>query len=159
MIANGAVMSRLVYLICVWGGAQEYLLDVLQVQQLTSARTVCGFNSQFWSRKKLLSRVGWLSIRQLIYFHSVLQAHKTIMSRRPASLYKAFSGEYPYRTRNAAMGNIRFAENFQGSTNSFKKRTVIDYNQVPAEVLRGTVPTVKFKLRNWVKQNVPLDRG
>ena len=160
MIANGAVMSKLVYLICVWGGAQEYLLDLLQVQQLTAARIVCGFCSRFWSRKKLLSRVGWLSIRQLIYFHSVLQVQKTIISGRPASLYKAFSGEYPYRTRNAAMGKIRFAENFQGGSNqSFKNRAVIDYNKVPAEVLRGTVPTVKYKLRNWVKQNVPLDRG
>ena len=34
MIANGAVMSKVVYLISVWGGAQEYLLDILQVQQL-----------------------------------------------------------------------------------------------------------------------------
>ena len=33
MIANGAVMSKVVYLISVWGGAQEYLLSTLQVQQ------------------------------------------------------------------------------------------------------------------------------
>ena len=77
MIANGAVMSMLVYLITVWGGAQQYLLKGLQVQQLIAARTVCGFFSRGWSKKKLLDRVGWLSIRQLIYFHMVLQAHKT----------------------------------------------------------------------------------
>ena len=78
MVANGAVMSKLVYLISVWGGAQQSLLKVLQVQQLTAARAVCGFYSRFWSKRKLLDRVAWLSVRQLIFFHTVLQAHKTI---------------------------------------------------------------------------------
>ena len=42
-VANGVVMSKLTYLITLWGGAQEYLLSALQVQQLTAARAVCGF--------------------------------------------------------------------------------------------------------------------
>ena len=73
IVANGAVMSRMVYLITVWGGAQQYLLESLQVQQLTAARTVCG---------KLLDRVGWLSVRQLVQFHAILQAHKTIRTEQ-----------------------------------------------------------------------------
>jgi hypothetical protein len=57
MVANGVVMSKLGYLITVWGGAQQYLLKGLQVQQLTAARTVCGFYSRGWSKKKLLDRL------------------------------------------------------------------------------------------------------
>ena len=45
MIANGAIMSKLVYLITVWGGASQYLLKAVQVKQLDAARTVYGFNS------------------------------------------------------------------------------------------------------------------
>ena len=45
MIANGAIMSKLGYLITVWRGASQYLMKALQVNQLTAARTVCGFNS------------------------------------------------------------------------------------------------------------------
>lgn len=41
-------MSKLVYLMIVWGGAQQYLLNILQVQQLDAARTVCGFFSRGW---------------------------------------------------------------------------------------------------------------
>ena len=63
MLANGVIMSKVLYLITVWGGAQQYLLKGLQVQQLTAARTVCGFSSKFWSKKKLLDKLGWLSIR------------------------------------------------------------------------------------------------
>jgi hypothetical protein len=40
IIANGVVMSKMVYLINLWGGAQQYLLKALQVQQLTAARAV-----------------------------------------------------------------------------------------------------------------------
>ena len=135
------------------GGAQEYLLNVVQVQQLTAARTVCGFHSRFWSKRKLLTKVGWLSIRQLIFFHTVLQAYKTIITGRPASLHQEFTSEYPYRTRNATSGKIRLGENFQGKL-SFKNRAAKSYNQVPAEILKGSLPTVKFKL----KQNV-IDKG
>ena len=69
MVANGAVMSKMAYLITLWGGAQLYLLKSLQVQQLTAARTVCNYFSYGWSKRKLLGRVGWLSVRQLIQFN------------------------------------------------------------------------------------------
>ena len=163
MVANGAVMSKLVYLITVWGGAQQYLLKILQVQQLNSARTVCGFFSRFWSKKKLLDRVGWLSIRQLIFFHTVLQAHKTIISGKPASLHDSISTQHPYRTRNATSGRIRFGESFRGESSlveaSFKHRAVHWYNEVPASTYRGSLGTVKYNLREWVKKNVPIDWG
>ena len=158
MIANGAVMSKAVYLISVWGGAQEYLLNILQVQQLTAARTVCGFHSRFWSKKRLLTKVGWLSIRQLIFFHTVLQAHKTILTGRPVSLHQELTSEYPYRTRNAVTGKIRLGENFK-SKSSFKNRAAKSYNQVPAEIFKGGLATIKYKLKNWVKENVSIDKG
>ena len=66
------VISKLTYLITLWGGAQQYLLSVLQVQQLSAARAVCGFGSWGMSKKKLklLDRVGWLSVRQLVFYHT-----------------------------------------------------------------------------------------
>ena len=158
MIANGAVMSKVVYLISVWGGAQEYLLNILQVQQLTAVRTVCGFHSRFWSKTKLLTKVGWLSIRQLIFFHTVLQAHKTILTGRPASLHQELTSEYPYRTRNATSGKIRLGENFQ-SKSSFENRAAKSYNQVPTEIFSGSLPTVNFKFKTWEMQNVSIDKG
>ena len=125
---------------------------------MSAARTVCGFHSRFWSKRKLLNRVGWLSIRQLVFFHSVLQVHKTIVTGRPVSLHQELISEYPYRTRMAASGKIRLGENFQSKL-SFKSRAAKSYNRVPAEIFKGGVPTIKYKLRNWVKQNVSIDKG
>ena len=163
MVANGAVMSKVMYLITVWVGAQQYLLKGLLVQQLTAARTVCGFYSRGWSKKKLLDRVGWLSIRQLIYFHTVLQAHKTISSGKPSVIHNSISTQHPYNTRRAATGHIRFGETFHGDSSliaaSFKHRAVHWYNDVPVSVRTGSLATVKNKMKKWIKQNVPLDWG
>ena len=157
MIANGAVLSKLVYLITLWGGAKQYLLKALQVQQLTAARTVVGYHSWRWSKARLLKRVGWMSVRQLIYFHTVLQAHKTLTTGVPRPLYSVLSAGHPYETRSATSGNIRLEEH--GSRNTFKHRAMTYYNSVPARVKTGKLPTVKKKLTEWILQNVPLDWG
>ena len=150
MVANGVVMSKLVYLITVWGGAQKYLLSSLQVQQLTAARSVCGFNSFYWSKRKLLDRVGWLSVRQLIFFHTVLQAFKTIKSGLPRVLNESISIEHPCRTRSEARGLIRFGETFRGESGlanlSFKYRAVQMYNMVPVDIRTGSLTAVEKKL-------------
>ena len=54
MIAYGAIMSKMVYLITVWGGATQYLLKAVQTLQLIAARAVCCLQSSRWSRRK-----GW----------------------------------------------------------------------------------------------------
>jgi hypothetical protein len=158
MIANGAVMSRMVYLITVWGGAQQYLLKSLQVQQLTAARTVCGFYSHGWSKGKLIDRVGWLSVRQLIQFHTILQAHKTIRTGQPRPLFHSISTDHPRNTSSAASFQIRFGESFRARS-TFKYRALQWYNSVPATVKTGSLATVKRKLKAWVKSNVPIDWG
>ena len=158
MIANGAVMSKLVYLITVWGGATQYLLKAVQTQQLIAARAVCGFQSSRWSKKQLLGKVDWLSVRQLVYYHTVLQAHKTMITGQPRPLHASLPTDHPYMTRNAAAGNIRYGENMT-STKTFKYRAMAWYNPIPTEVKTGTIPTVKRKLKAWVKKSVPMEWG
>ena len=52
MIANGAIMSKLVYLITVWGGASQYLLKAVQVKQLDAA--FLGLEQEKTAKKKLV---------------------------------------------------------------------------------------------------------
>ena len=161
MVANGVIMSKLVYLITVWGGAQKYLVNRLQVQQLTAARVVCGYQSHYWSRRQLLDRVKWLSVRQLIFFHTALQAYKTTKSGLPLPLRESISTDHPLNTRNAARGLIRFGETFRGESSlinlSFRFRAAQMYNKVPVNVKTGSLDSVKKKLKKWVCQNIPID--
>ena len=157
MIANGAVHSKLVYLITLWGNAQQYLLNTLQVQQLAAARAVCGVQSMRWSRTRLLRTVGWMSIRQLIVYHTVLQAHKTLTTGKPSILYDSLVSQYPYQTRSATSGQIRLRDRI--CTRTFKYRAMVNFNRVPEDVRQGTLPTVKKKLKQWVLKNIPIDWG
>ena len=110
-----------------------------------------------------MDKLGWLSIRQMVYYNTVLQAHKTISTGKPSPIYESISTQHPYRTRNATMGHIRFGEGFRGDSSiveaSFKHRAVHWYNAVPLSTRTGTMGAVKQKLRKWVKANVPLDWG
>ena len=119
---------------------------------------MCGFFSYGWSRKKLLGRVGWLSVRQLIQFHTILQAHKTIRTGEPRPVVYSISTDHPRNTRSAANGQIRFGEAFKNK-NTIKYRAMQWYNSVPVSVKRGSLPVVKKKLRTWVKENVLIDWG
>ena len=156
MVANGAVMSKLTYLITLWGGAQGYILDAVQVQQLAAARAVCGFKCWRWSKRKLLGKLGWLSVRQLVVYHTVLQAHKTLKTGMPKPLYQTLSGGYPRRTRSAAIGQIRQDNRFTNQS-TFKYRAMKNFNSVPVNVRVGSTATVKRKLKEWIKTNIPID--
>ena len=154
MVANGLVMSKLSYLIILWGGAQQYLVKTLQVQQLMAARIVCGVGSWRLSRRQLLTKVGWLSVKQLIFYHTVLQAQKTLSTGCPLSIYQSLSVEFPRETRSATSGQIR---QIGRCTASFAYRATQYYNSVPCEVRSGSLSSVKSKLKKWIKANLPID--
>ena len=51
---------------------------------------MCGVYSRGWSKKKLVDRLNWLSIRQLIYYTTVIQAQKTSPLASQLSSIKPF---------------------------------------------------------------------
>ena len=98
-----------------------------------------------------------MSVRQLIFFHTVLQAHKTLTSGVPAPLHTDLTAsDQHYRTRSVARGNIMLGEGYK-STSTFKYRAHVFYNTVPVEVKTGSLASVKRKLKQWVLQNVAHD--
>ena len=77
-------------------------------------------------------------------------------------LSKKFSTDHPYRTRQAAGGGLRFGEDFDGKSDlshtSFCYRGTVDYNRIPVYIRRAkTIQTFKFKLKQWISTNIPLD--
>ena len=105
MIANAIVMSRIVYMVQVYGNASEYMLRSLQVLQNKAARVVTRLR---WGTETgfLLNQVGWLSVRQLIAYHSVLLVFKIKQESKPASLKLRFRDNFAYRTRQATNNSL-----------------------------------------------------
>ena len=71
MIAEGIVVSKVSYLISLWVGCELGLKRSLQVIMNKVARVVTRLD---WSTstKELLCQCGWLSVNQLVFYHSVL---------------------------------------------------------------------------------------
>ena len=144
-----------------WGGCEEYLLNSLQVLQNRAARTV---TRKFWftPTRILLADCAWLSVRQLIVYHSVLSAHKTVTSGKPLYMHNAMSTAHPLRTRQATGGQIRLGQNFDSKQgllhDSFRYRAAKDYNNIPV-TMRSIryLPSFKKKLKQWVRSNIPID--
>ena len=103
----------------------------------------------------MYDKLNWLTDTQLIFYHTVMQTHKTLSTGRPRPLYNNISSSFPYLTRGAATGQIRENEDFNHS--SFKYRARKAFNKVPVEIRTGSVQTVRKKLKSWVKENIPID--
>ena len=86
-VAEGLIMSTVTYAIQVYGGCSGYLLDTLQVQQNLAAKYTTRLPNMT-PTKVLLAQCGWLSIRQLIVFHSLVLLHRTIRTKSPEYMFK-----------------------------------------------------------------------
>ena len=78
----------------------------------------------------------WLSVKQLIIYHTVLLVHKSIMGEASRHLLNRMqSSAFPYKTRLADSGNIRLDESFKGGglvRDSFRYRGTMTYNMILA---------------------------
>ena len=159
MIAEGIFSSKLSYLIALWGGCGTVLKKSLQIVQNKVARIVTRLD---WSTsaKQLLHQCGWLSVNQLIFYHSVLLIYKVRLSKTPRYLHMMHnSWSYQYKTRQAESGLIKLVARpkLELTKSSFRYRGANQYNQLPAEIRScESLPSFKVKAKNWIKDNVSI---
>ena len=160
MVANGIFISKLIFQISLWGGAAEYLLDSLQIVQNKAARFVTR-RGIYTPRSELLKHCGWLSVRQLVIYHSVILIHKTILTKAPRYIYDKLSSEFPYNTRLAESEALRMGPEFQAkleiTRRSFMHRGTSYYNLLPADLRKvRKLEDFKVKVKTWVADNFSI---
>ena len=156
-------MGKLTYLIGVWGGTTSGNLNALQRIQNRAARLV----NRNWKASTVenLKAIGWLSINQLVFYHTVSLMFKVKMCRTvggptvPQSLLDMFSWEYGYNTRQAEEEKIRPMGNpkLEVTKRGFRYRAAEYFNRLPKEIVNADKEkSFKFKVRNWIKENVTV---
>ena len=175
MIGTGIFMSKLIYLMPLWSGCEEYLVKALQVVQNKAARSISKL-SIFTPSRILLQTCGWMSVRQLMVYHSLVLLHKTLAQQSPVYLYEKVTaaGQFPYKTRQAAVCPPQFSFEVQHPTDSgtirqvssaklgiSKKgwcwRSVEMYNSLPSDIrLENKLPNFKKRLKDWVTLNTSI---
>ena len=158
MIADGIFMSKLIYLIALWGGSAKYVMEPLQKAQNRAARIVTKLD---WGTPSalLLKQCGWLSVQQLVVYHSVVLVFKIILSESPKYLHSMFSAKYSYKTSQAQGGFIKHSRKFrlEVTSSSFRWRAAKAFNELPLEIRNmKTLKEFKKAARNWVMRNTPL---
>ena len=137
-----------------WGSCQGYLRRALQVQQLTAARSVCGYKSYFWSTTKLLTTCRWLSVNQLYWFQIFTTAHNVMLTKKPKNIHNRMVTHHTHGTR--AAGGVSRGFNGHPPRGSFN-HAAGQYNHLPAALREEVLyPTFKRKLKTWVQSNIAL---
>ena len=160
MLTNGILMSKLVYLIPVWGGCEKFLIKALQIIQNKAARLVTN-RGIYTPAQTLLTQCGWLSVNQLVFFHTVVLLYKTMQIQSPTYIYRMINREYGYHTRACDAGLLRQGANYKPShglnTQSFRLRSIRSWNQLPADVRNVQIlSNFKTKAKDWVLKNIHL---
>ena len=112
---------------------------------------------------------GWLSVNQLITYHSLVMVFKMIKSSLPMSMHeKIIRNDYVYNTRtwvhindgkyesNFKIGPSKSADHLLANR-SFRWRASKQWNKLPINLRHSeSVQTFKKSLKIWIKANVPL---
>ena len=158
MIGKGKWQSKLLYM-SVWGGTEEYLQTALQSMQNRAAKIICNRGRRY-SATQALQDVGWMDVRTLVKYHSLVQTKKVLDTREPLYLHeKLVGGKHRpfYATRLVAGGDLRGGPGSQPrlelASNSWRHRVQREWSEVPVGV-RTSSKLVSFKteLRKWLKK-------
>ena len=103
IIANGLFISK-IYLI--WGGCSGQIQKTLQVVLHKTASLVskCDWSV---STKETYKQIGWLSLRQPVFYYTVLLLYKIRKNEEPTYLHNMFRSRHVYDTRGAESGAIQ----------------------------------------------------
>ena len=157
MIANGIVMSKMIYLIQLWGGCSKYLLKCLQLLQNRTARIV---TKKEWSTpiKTLLLQCGWMSINQLVVYHSLVLMYQIKKEHKPLYFSSKINVGFNKQTRLATDDGIRLLQRnrYSLSNAGFIFRASGYWNALPPDI-RQKKDGFKRYLRAWIVDNVALN--
>ena len=85
LLANGFIMSKIVYLIPLWGGTYNKQMGKVQTIMNMTARWINNA-SRKTKTSTLMEKCKWLNIRELINYHSAIAIWKILKSGKPEHL-------------------------------------------------------------------------
>ena len=148
-IAEGMFMSVLAYCLPVFGGCNKGEIDSLQIMQNYAARFVTKSDRRT-NRQTMFLQTGWLTVRQLIQYHTALAIYRIRDSKEPEYLSKILLKEN--RVNKIIIPNTTLSL----AKRSFCFRGAEEWNQLPEAVRScGKIGVFKAKLKSWILENIP----
>ena len=147
-ITEGMFTSVLSYCLPVFGGCEKYELEALQVMQNQAASLVTHLPSRT-PRTEIYSMVGWLTVNQLVFYHSALSTFRIRQSGEPRYLNNIMSRDN--RASNIIVPNTTLTL----AKKSYSYRAAEQWNSIPFNI-RNIQKIGQFKshLKKWIHTNI-----
>ena len=158
MIADGILMSKLVYLIPLSGACKKSLLKSLQTLQTKAARVVTKLDGNSLTTL-ILQQCGLLSLNQLSVYQTVILAYKVKQVKTPKYLYIKFNTNYKYKTRQITYGLMMCTRTpeLYIALDSFCWQATELCNNLPVKIRnKKTLMQFRTSVKSWVKQNIGI---
>ena len=136
-VIQGVFQSVLCYCLPLFGGCSQFELDMLQSLQNRAARIALNFPARS-NRDLMFSKLGWMTVRQLIAYHTIISIFKIRKSAAPEYLYQIFRQEN--HNGHIIMKNVKL----QLYRSSFVFRGALLWNCIPRS-LREELRSHSFK--------------
>ena len=135
-LANGLIVSKLSYMITVWGGAENVHLTKLQSLLNMTARYVMN-GGRGWRTMKIMRACNWLSVRELSLYYSLVTLWKVLYLETPIQL----SDKFTWTEDRFIQTSI---PRLQMTANYWRWRNCENWNNL-SEELRHTTRISQFK--------------
>ena len=152
ILAEGLVLSRVKYLLPLWGGTTENFIRKTQVIVNNAARAVTGLGKRT-STSTLMSKCNWLSVKEMIIYFTITETWRNIHLKSPKHFANSFKldGESLTEVKNTRLKMTKY---------SYKWRAATLWNSMSADIRTcKSLPTLKRKLKNWIVSNRTLNTG
>ena len=149
-IVEGVFNSVLCYCLPLFGGCNDCELKTLQVQQNKAAQIALSLPPRS-QRNTMYDKLNWLTVSQLIVYHTLLSVHRIRQTEEPEYLASILGNN----ARQAGGRIILQKSRLELHRKSFTYRGAKQWNKLPPD-LRKEPKLSKFKirLRKWVKKNL-----
>ena len=148
-ITQSIFNSVMVYCLPLYGGCDKYQIKAIQVLQNKAALIVTHLPPRT-SRTELFERVNWLTVNQLIVYHTLITIYKVRQNNEPE--YLATKLKNDTRTGRILIPNtdLRLAQN------SFVIRGSASWNALPESIrTQAKIRTFKKLTKKWISDNIP----
>ena len=148
-ITEGLFNSILVYCLPLFGGMETGDLKDLQILQNKAAQ-IATFSPPRSQRAAMFNKLGWLTIIQLEYSHTVISVFKIRKSGEPEYLATRL-------LKDSRNGRIMISNlELKLAQNSFTIRGADYWNRLPENIRKQEkIGTFKKLAKKWILENVP----
>ena len=147
MVVEGCFNSVLMYCLPLFGGLEKYQVKEIQILQNQAARIVCRAPPRV-DRASLFKRLNWLTVNQLIQYHSLVALYRVRLTKTPEYLADILCHD----SRNNRIMIPK--QQLTLATNSFCFRSASLWNQLPNQLrYEKNLGVFKRGVRKWVIEN------